>query len=166
MLDKEALFTGTQVNYYFICHRKLWLFSHNIAMEKESDVVTMGKILHEESYKKVEKDVMMERIAIDFVEKKGRIVIHEVKKSKKMEKAHVYQLLYYIYYLKMKGIKAEGIINYPLLRKIRRVELINDEEIEEILESIKEIVSMTTPPPAQRKPYCKKCAYYEFCWGD
>lgn len=91
MLDKEALFTGTQVNYYFICHRKLWLFSHNIAMEKESDVVTMGKILHEESYKKVEKDVMMERIAIDFVEKKGRIVIHEVKKSKKMEKAHVYQ---------------------------------------------------------------------------
>ena len=26
---------GTQINYYFICKTKLWLFSHNIQLEDE-----------------------------------------------------------------------------------------------------------------------------------
>ena len=165
MLDKEAIFTGVEVNYYFICHRKLWLFSHNIQMEKESDVVEIGKILHEEAYKR-EKDVMMDRIAIDFVEKGGKIIIHEIKKSRKMERAHLYQVLYYIYSLKEKGVEAEGIINYPLLRKTEKVVLQDEEEIQSILDKIGKIVAMASPPPAERKPYCKKCAYYEFCWSE
>lgn len=39
MIENELLFTGVQVNYYFVCKRKLWLFSHNIGMEKESEAV-------------------------------------------------------------------------------------------------------------------------------
>jgi len=166
MIDEKAIFTGTQVNYYFICHRKLWLFSHNIGMEKESQEVAIGKFLQQKSYERKEKDILIDRIAIDFVEKGGKIIIHEVKKSKKMEKAHIYQLLYYIYYLRKRGIEAEGIINYPLTRKIKKVKLEDEREIEAILEEIKKIVAMEEPPPARRKPYCKRCAYYEFCWGD
>ena len=36
-------FTGTQVNYYAVCKRKLWLFSHDIEMEREN--VQIGKNL-------------------------------------------------------------------------------------------------------------------------
>ena len=165
MLENEIIFTGVQVNYYFICHRKLWLFSHGIQMEKESDAVEMGKILHESSYRK-EKEIMMERIAIDFVERSGKIIVHEVKKSRKMEKAHIYQVLYYIYSLKEKGVEAEGVINYPLLRKTERIELHDEEKIKGLLHQIEKIVSMVEPPPARRKPYCKRCAYYEFCWSE
>ena len=32
---------GTQINYYFVCKTKLWLFSHNIQMEQESDNVSL-----------------------------------------------------------------------------------------------------------------------------
>ena len=164
LFSKEALFTGTQVNYYFICHRKLWLFSHNIGMEKESEDVAIGKLLHETSYRRMEKDVIMERIAIDFVERDGKIIIHEIKKSKKMEKAHYYQLLYYIYFLKKRGIEAEGIINYPLMRKTEKIELNSLEEMEKILEEVKKIVELPSPPPAEKKKYCRKCSYFEMCW--
>ncbi len=166
MIDNRALFTGTQINYYFICHRKLWLFSHNIGMEKESENVAIGKFLQEKSYERMEKDILIDRISVDFVERGGKIIIHEVKKSKKMEKAHIYQLLYYIYYLRKKGIEAEGIINYPLSKKVQKIRLENEEEIEKVLEGINKIVSMEKPPATERKPYCKKCAYYEFCWSD
>ena len=36
---KSLTYTGTQVNYYFICKRKLWYFSNNIEMESESNNV-------------------------------------------------------------------------------------------------------------------------------
>jgi len=164
MVSKDMMVRGTQVNYYFICHRKLWFFSHNITMEKESEDVAIGKLLHESTYKRMKKEIVMDRIAIDFVEKKGKIIIHEVKKSKKMEKAHYYQLLYYIYSLRKKGVEAEGIINYPMLRKIERVRLENVEEMEKILGEIQKIVEMRSPPPPERKRYCGKCSYFEMCW--
>jgi CRISPR-associated exonuclease Cas4 len=31
--------TGTHINYYHICHRKLWLFANNVQMEHNSDLV-------------------------------------------------------------------------------------------------------------------------------
>ncbi|MGC1122139.1 MAG: Dna2/Cas4 domain-containing protein [Candidatus Methanofastidiosia archaeon] len=34
---------------------------------------------------------------LDFMEKDDRITLHKAKKSKSMEKAHLYQLLYYLY---------------------------------------------------------------------
>jgi len=47
---KPMTITGVKVNYYFICKTKLWLFSHNIQMEKESEDVLMGKLLYESRY--------------------------------------------------------------------------------------------------------------------
>jgi len=40
--EKKLLVRGTQINYYFVCKTKLWLFSHHIQMEQESDVVELG----------------------------------------------------------------------------------------------------------------------------
>ncbi len=158
-------YTGTQVNYYFVCKRKLWLFSHGISMEHSSDLVSTGKLIHEEGYKRKFKEVEIGSIKIDFVEK-GALEVHEVKKSKRIEDAHRYQLLYYLYYLSKLGMDAKGVINYPLLRKNVKVELGCDEqlEVENILKEIKKTLNMENAPLAQKKGRCKKCSYYELCW--
>ena len=57
---------GTQIDYYFICKTKLWLFSHNIQLEHQSENVKLGKILHEDSFKR-EKDYLIDNLIIlDF----------------------------------------------------------------------------------------------------
>ncbi|WP_286317289.1 Dna2/Cas4 domain-containing protein, partial [Romboutsia ilealis] len=40
---------GVKINYYYICKRKLWLFSKGITMEQNSSRVESGKIVHENS---------------------------------------------------------------------------------------------------------------------
>jgi len=163
------LFTGTQVNYYFICKTKLWLFSHRITMEQSSDLVGMGRFIHDTSYAREKKDVIIDDlIGIDFIRKGDAITVHEVKKSKKLEKAHKYQLYYYLYYLsEIKGVPVkEGILDYPASRERVTLTLTDSvkEEIEEILENIKTLVSRDEPPEAEKKSYCRSCAYFEFCW--
>lgn len=158
--------TGVQVSYYFICKTKLWLFSHLATMEHSSDTVAIGRLIHRESYQRARRDVTIGPISIDFVKRGGEIVLHEVKKSRKMERAHVYQLLYYLYYLRQKGIKAKGVINYPLLRRTREIILDEEKEreIKAIIKNINEVVVRENPPRPEKKTYCRKCSYYEFCW--
>lgn len=165
MLTTESSITGVQVNYYFICKTKLWYFSHFTTMEHTSDAVLLGKLIHEKSYRGTE-GVSIGRIAIDFIEKGDKIILHEVKKSKSLEKAHIFQLLYYLYDLKQKGIDAEGVINYPVIRRKETITLNTDnqKELEVVLKDIHTIVSLEKPPQPERKTYCKKCSYYELCW--
>ncbi len=159
-------YTGTQVNYYLVCPRKLWLFSHDVTMEHTSELVELGQLLHETSYPRERKEIQIERIKIDFSGKEG--TIHEVKKGRSLEEAHRYQLLYYLYYLKQKGVDGiKGEIDYPKLRKRVTVALApNDEhELEEILKNIKGVLIQTQPPPRLDKlSICKKCSYYELCY--
>ena len=159
-------FTGTQINYYFICQRKLWYFSKYIPMEDNSDNVLIGKTLHKDAYSRNKKEILIDdKIAIDFMEKEG--IINEIKKSNKMEKAHIFQMLYYLYYLESKGLKdLKGVINYPLLKKREEVFLTNDnrKEILNVLENIRKIVSLEKPPQLEKKSSCRSCSYYELCW--
>ena len=159
---------GTMINYYFICKTKLWLFSHNIQLEYESDHVMIGRNLHENSYKRDEEQLIDNLIAVDFIRKNGDTYeIHEVKKSNKMEKAHKYQLLYYIYYLhNKKGFtNIKGILNYPSTRQTESIELTDENTIKlkEIIKNIHNILNGEMPKPTKSKK-CYKCAYYEFCF--
>lgn len=157
--------TGVKVNYYHVCKTKLWLFSHNINLEKENDSVAIGKMLHEDRYKKNLKNVTIGGISIDFVKAGKKLEIHEVKKSKKMDAADRAQLLFYLYYLRKKGFEATGILNYPLLNKTEKIELSTEDEIstERDIEDIKRIVLGSIPFP-ERNKICLKCAYQEFCF--
>lgn len=161
----DPIITGTQIAYYTICHRKLWLFSKNISMEHSSELVEIGKIIHENSYTRKRKEINLEGIKIDLLEAK-RGIIHEVKKSKSLEEAHLRQLQYYIYYFHQLGINIEGIIDYPKLKKRERVILNGDDisKIESTILNIKEIIGKEKIPDAINKPYCKRCSYYEFCY--
>ena len=70
-------------------------------------------------------------------------------------------------YLKNIGIERKGIINYPKQRKREFLELTPDDEKEiiDILQKIKLLLAQEKPPSVIDKPYCKKCAYFEFCYS-
>lgn len=160
---------GTQINYYFICKTKLWLFSYNIQMEQESDTVALGKQLHKNSYKREKEFLIDNLISVDFIKKTSdKIEIHEVKKSRKMESSHEYQLLYYLYYLKIeKEIdNLIGYLDYPKIKKKKTIELTKEKEDEliGIIENIHYILNEEMPKPKKSR-ICNKCAYFEFCFS-
>ncbi|MBS4537077.1 CRISPR-associated protein Cas4 [Clostridium sp. D2Q-11] len=154
------------IYYYFVCKRKLWYFSNDLTMEKGNELVEIGKLIDENSYKREKKNILIdENINIDFI--KDWKVIHEVKKSKKIEEASIWQLKYYMYLLKEKGINIEkGILDYPILRKRKEIYLDekSEQDLEKILQDIKQIQLLNTPPLAINDPICQKCAYYELCY--
>lgn len=94
-------------------------------------------------------------------------VIHEIKKSNKVDKAHEWQLKYYMYVFEQHGIDGvKGILEYPLLRKTQEVILtdIDREEIQTIAEEITNVISQEQCPPVTKKGICKNCSYFEFCY--
>lgn len=167
MESKELKITGTQINYYFVCRRKLWLFSRGIQMEQTSDTVFQGKLVGQDSYQRRRKEIDIDgRVVLDGFDRQ-RNVVYEVKKSKAVEKAHVWQTKYYLYFLKHLGVEATGEIDYPLLRRVEKVGLSEEDEetMNDILADIREIVHSDTAPAEKKKTFCRKCAYYEFCFG-
>jgi CRISPR-associated exonuclease Cas4 len=160
---------GTQVNYYFTCKRELWFFSHGIRMEQESDLVRLGKLIDESAYERKEKGFDIDgTILIDWIDSNTG-VIHEVKKSDSMEEAHRWQVLYYLWYLKRKGVTGlSGEIDYPKLRQKIQVELTPELELqmEEILGKITGVISEDCPPTRMKRSFCRTCSYFELCWVD
>lgn len=161
-----ARITGTKINYYFVCKRKLWLFNRDISMEHTSENVGLGSLIHEQSYNRQKKELMIdETIKIDFADKDK--VIHEVKKGKALEKAHKFQMYYYLYYLKEKGVEGlTGCLHYPKLNKKESVVLdgVTESELEEVLGDIQNIIDKEAAPPVINKSFCRKCSYYELCY--
>lgn len=157
--------TGVQFNYYFVCKRKLWLFSHHIGMEHTSEAVEMGRILHEHAYSRKQKEIELDGIKIDFYDK-NRGIINEVKKSKAVEESHIWQLKYYLYYFRKLGIDVKGQINYPLLKRREIIELepYDVERVEAIMAEIVAINQSEKPPAVTNQKICKKCSYDEFCY--
>lgn len=165
------LITGTHFNYYTVCKRKLWLFANGINMEHTSDLVYDGKLIHETSYpQRPERyeEIEIDGIKIDFYDIKNK-VIHEIKRSDKVEKAHEWQVKYYIYVLERNGIKGvTGILEYPTLRQTSKVELA-DEDRKRIIEieiEIREIIENENCPTLEKKKICRNCSYYEFCYVE
>ena len=112
--------TGTHFNYYQLCHRKLWLFANGINMEQESDLVYEGKLVHESSYpqrtSKYE-EVEIDGIKVDYYDAKNK-VIHEIKKSNKMDKAHEWQLKYYMYAFEQHGLDISEIFKPIIVDRV------------------------------------------------
>ena len=158
--------TGTIINYYFVCPTKMWLFAHKINLEDNSEDVRIGKVLHEISEDKVD-EVEIDGIKVDKITKD---YVVEVKKSDSDIEAAKWQLLYYLYILKQKGIEKKG--RLEVFEKNRQdkkrfvIELSeeNERKLLEILEDIEKILSGKTLPKPNFTRKCRKCAYYEFCF--
>lgn len=161
--------TATHINYYHICHRKLWLFANGINMEQNSEMVADGKLLHETSYpQRAEKysEIEIGGSQIDFYDAKNK-VIHEIKRSDKMEEAHEWQLKYYILLLERNGIEGvTGILEYPKLRETKNISLTESdrEYLSFVQNRIPEITENELCPPLLNAKICKRCSYYDFCY--
>lgn len=162
--------TGTHFNYFMICHRKLWLFANGLQMEQTSELVEMGKLIHETSYpfrpSKYE-EIEIGGIKVDFYDPKNKI-IHEIKKSDKLEEAHIMQLKYYIWVMEQHGIQdISGVLEYPKLRKTEKIYLnnIDRQEIPAMVSDIEVIIQDDRCPDKIKQGICKNCAYHDFCWS-
>mgnify|MGYP000384210727 FL=1 len=162
----EERITGVMIYYYFVCKRKLWYFCHEINMEVENEDVMLGKLLDEGSYKRNDKHINIDNVInIDFIREEKEL--HEIKKSKSVEEAGIWQLKYYLFYLKERGVDGlKGRIDYPLIKKTLLVELTEEDidRLKKIIEEIAKIKRNDTPPQFLAMKLCKKCAYHDLCF--
>ncbi|MDH6534998.1 CRISPR-associated protein Cas4 [Parabacteroides sp. 52] len=160
---------ATFFNLYHVCKRELWLHANGIRFEQTSDLVYEGKLIHETSYpQRPERfeELEIDGIKIDFYDARNKVV-HEIKKSDKVEEAHEWQLKYYLYVLERNGVEGvKGILEYPTLRKTTPVILSDHDRayIEEVVASIRVLINQEDCPPFERKSICRNCSYYDFCF--
>lgn len=162
--------SGTRVKYFFICHRKLWLFDRDIWMEHTSGAVQEGELLHKTAYPKRAarfRELEINGSRIDAYDPQDNVV-HELKRSPAMIKSDTAQLKFYLYLLESFGIiGATGILEYPKQRQTEAI-ILTDSDREDIKKWEKDIETLTLAtadcPPVINKTFCKKCAYYEFCY--
>lgn len=157
--------TGMMVYYYNVCKRKLWFFSNEINMEDCSEDVKIGVLLDQKSYGREDKHINIDNVInIDFFGNEN--ILNEIKKSNKIEEATIWQVKYYLYYLKQRGVVITAKIDYPLLKKNVYVELTDEDEIniEAMLQDIESITDSDTVPDKLQSGICKKCAYYDLCY--
>jgi CRISPR-associated exonuclease Cas4 len=139
-------------------------------MEQNSDVVSQGKFISENTYTRANHEIRIDTedgtIMLDFFDGKTKTV-HEIKKSDKMEDVHLWQLKYYLYVLEEKGVEGvTGVIDYPKLKEKVTVNLTEEDRVtlKETMRNIEDIASMPQPPEVVNKPFCKNCSYYELCY--
>lgn len=162
--------TGTHFQYYHVCKRKLWLFSNGIMMEHTSDLVFEGRLIHENTYPQRSaryEEIAIDGIKVDYYDAREK-VIHEIKKSNKIEVAHEWQLKYYLYVFERNGLFGHrGVIEYPALRKTTDVVLTDEDRahICEIEKEIEAIAQSTECPAKEARKLCTNCSYFDFCYS-
>ncbi len=168
LVNDSSKITGTLIWYYHICHREVWLMAHEINPEAENVLLELGRLIHEESYPRNKKEFSAPGMKIDIIrEREGELIVGEIKKSSRFVDSARMQLAYYLYRLRQMGIEAKGELLIPKERKRISVELTRELQcmLEAAMQDIQEITSLSTPPPPMQIPFCRSCAYAEFCWG-
>ena len=92
---------GTLINYYFHCKRQCYLHGNRLNLEDNSEIVQIGKAIHEEQLQSSNSEIAIENIKLDKLTKE---YLTEIKKSDSDVEAAKWQLLYYLSVLKNKGI--------------------------------------------------------------
>ena len=158
--------TGIMVYYYFICHKKLWYFLNQINMEQNSELVEIGKIIDENTYLREKKQILIDNtINIDFI--KNGAILHEIKKTKSIEEAGIWQVKYYIYYLENKGVKnIKAKIDFPLIKESKDIILEEGdrEKLDNVVKEIQKLSEMDKTPNKINSKICKKCSYFDLCY--
>lgn len=105
-------------------------------------------------------------IKVDILEESGKVL--EVKYSNKIIEASRLQVLYYLYYLKRKGLDGlVGELRFPRQKRKEEVILTKEKEmeVEAALQHITQLIGLPSPPAFEWSGMCRSCAYAEFCWG-
>lgn len=159
--------TGTLVNYYIHCKRQCYLHGNKLNLEDNSEIVKIGKAIHEGRERADNTELSIDRIKIDKLTKAYLI---EVKKSDADLEAAKWQLLYYLHILKEKGVNRKG--RLEIVEKNRSggkqeiiiLDEVNEEKICRIVKEIEALIASEVIPDRLETASCKKCAYYEYCY--
>jgi CRISPR-associated exonuclease Cas4 len=160
--------TGNLLNAYYICHRKLWLFAHEVNPPTDNSCLEIGRLIGENSYKGEKKEIQIRNIKIDLIKKEnGNVIIAEIKKSSKGTKAARMQLLFYLYQLKNQGVEAKGELLIPKERKKEEILLTEEleKELEKTMRYIQTIIAQPNPPTVHKTHFCRVCAYKDLCFA-
>ncbi|MBO8138267.1 MAG: CRISPR-associated protein Cas4 [Desulfotomaculum sp.] len=160
--------TGTDIWYYFICKRELWLMLHEIAPNEEDENVEIGRFLQDYYGTRGKEEVDIGAGKIDRLKKvKGEVIVQEIKKSSKFKESSRFQLLFYLYQFEKMGVQAVGELTFAEERRKERVELTeeNRQKLMKAVEHIRKIAKQPVPPPPKKIKFCRQCAYREYCWA-
>ena len=86
------------------------------------------------------------------------------------EEAAKWQLYYYLYVLKTKGIVRKGRLQFVEKNKKDSKTLILEltpeieKQLNTYLDKLEDLLEQDTIPPVLNESKCKKCAYYEYCY--
>lgn len=158
---------GTLVNYYIHCPRQCYLHAHRINLENNSESVKVGKALHQTKYKNDENaEIAIDNIRLDKLTKE---YLTETKKSDADIDASQWQLIFYLYKLKQKGLIRKGKLEFIEKNKEKNTVIIElddnlERELLHIITEIENLINEGKVPEVIAKKHCKKCAYYEYCY--
>ena len=160
---REENLTGTIINYFYHCKRQCWLFAHKINLEDNSELVKIGRAIHEA---KETQEIAIDNIKIDKISDE---YLTEIKKSDADLIACKYQILFYLQKLKQKGIFKKGRLEIVekknSSRKIQIYELNKktEDELEKSKKMALDLLNQEIVPPVETSKKCTKCAYYSYC---
>lgn len=158
--------TGVMIQYYEVCKRELWFESRDIEIDRDNPSVVRGTQVDDTAYEDKRRNLSIDgRISPDLLDD-GRVV--EVKPSSTLVEPARLQLLYYLWYLdRVVGVEKEGVLAHPREKKREAVELTEEtaNRVEDTIRGVYDVIQSDSPPPAEEKPYCESCAYYDFCWS-
>lgn len=159
---------GTLINYYFHCKRQCYLHGNRLNLEDNSEIVKIGKAIHEEkSLGSENTEISIDNIKLDKLTSE---YLTEIKKSDSDIDAAKWQLIYYLKVLKEKGIIRKGKLEFieknKSNKKIMIFELTEEIEIQLSIyvQEIERLIQDDKIPDVINKQRCKKCAYYEYCY--
>ena len=168
MLSDKAKITGMILQAYGICHRQVWFLTHSIFADQENELLSLGRIIDENSYAREKHQIKFGGNKFDFMQNKDCVlIVSEINKSSRAEKASILQLAHYLYELEKEGIASAGVLLYPTEKK--RTDVILTEELKSTLDKsyavIEKLSLSEKPPKLSPCKYCKKCAYGDYCWS-
>ncbi|MHA1780452.1 MAG: CRISPR-associated protein Cas4 [Candidatus Thorarchaeota archaeon] len=158
--------TGTMVNYYLVCERKLWLHAHHLGHEEASELVQLGKLLHERAFPREKKEILiLGQIKVDHTTAGETLVVHELKKTESQHPAARAQLLFYMLALELLGIPSRGELHFRNTRQKQPVILDNESRqwITEVLRGVVSVLRASVPPSIPPHAPCRRCAYRDYC---
>lgn len=173
---------GMLVGYWRLCPRKAWYSMRGLWMEQESEAVALGRLLDRTSYRRRKRPPLIEVTAPDGTPLVAKIdgadlragVLHETKKGRSCEDAHVWQLRFYLWVLKLGGVTRTdgrpltGQLDYPALRRTERVvlEAEHEEQLASDVSALADCAQQETPPGRHpRRSFCRRCAFEPLCYG-
>jgi len=166
-----AKLTGTLLWYWAICKREAWLMAHELNPDEDDPYLELGRFLSRKAYPRARRrELALPGMKLDLLETEqgNEVIVAEIKKSSRFLEAARLQLLFYLYRLEEEGVTVRGELRIP--REKKRIHVNLDEagrqQLQHAIAELQTLIEQPVPPLAVRIPFCRRCAYREFCWGD